>query len=125
LLKPEGTRGLEYLGEDWGPYETRLPTQVGGQQGTEKRLIALARLVNTTDNEQFKKEIGAYLDVDAFLRFLAVNALIVNIDSFLAGGHNFYLYLRPETNQSYSCRGTWMLPLALCRWQARASSRRT
>jgi CotH kinase protein len=65
----------------------------------KKRFIAFARLVNKADDEQFKKEIASYLDVDAFLRFLAVNALIVNLDSFLAGGHNFYLYLRPDTNQ--------------------------
>jgi spore coat protein H len=99
LLKPEGGRGLEYLGEDWGPYEMRYRPKSEVSKEQKKRLIAFVRLVNKADDEQFKKEIGAYLDVDAFLRFLAVNALIVNLDSFLAGGHNFYLYLRPDTNR--------------------------
>ena len=34
-----------------------------------------------------------------FLRFLAANALLSNLDSFLGFGHNFYLYLRPDTNK--------------------------
>lgn len=99
LLKPEGTRGIEYLGEDWGPYETRYRPKSEVSREQKKRLIAFARLVNRADDEQFQKEIGSYLDVDAFLRFLAVNALLVNLDSFLAGGHNYYLYLRPDTHQ--------------------------
>jgi hypothetical protein len=34
--------------------------------------------------------------VDQFLRFVAVNAIIANNDSYLRGGHNFYIYLDPK-----------------------------
>ena len=37
--------------------------------------------------------------MDEYLRFLAVTALLANLDSFFVGGHNAYLYLYPETNK--------------------------
>jgi spore coat protein H len=47
----------------------------------------------------FRSRIGSFLDVDEFLRFIAVNAFIVNTDSYLRGGHNFYLYLDPADDK--------------------------
>jgi spore coat protein CotH len=88
LLKPEGVRGIEYLGPDWAPYEARYRPKSDATRRQKQRFIAFARLVNEADDEQFRREIGGYLDVDAFLRFLAVNALIANLDSFLAFGNN-------------------------------------
>jgi hypothetical protein len=100
LLKPEGLQGgLTYLGEDWKPYEQRYRPKGTADQKQQRRLIDFARLVNRAGDEQFRKEIGAYLDVDAFLRFVAANALIANLDSYLGFGHNYYLYLRPDTNR--------------------------
>src|SRR5262249_3106020 len=45
------------------------------------------------------KQIDSYLDVDEFLRFLAANALTANLESSVALGHNYYLYLHPTTNK--------------------------
>ena len=36
-------------------------------------------------------------DIDAFLRFLAVNTALVNLDSYAGTAHNYYLYLDPTT----------------------------
>ena len=86
LLKPEGVRGLEYLGEDWALYEKRyLPKTKVGDQATQ-RLIDFTRLVNKADDEQFRKEIGGYLDIDEFLRFLAANAIAVERRQFSRHG---------------------------------------
>src|SRR5262249_50082018 len=41
----------------------------------------------------------SFLDVDEFLRFVGVNALLSNFDSFLTLGHNYYIYHNPETNK--------------------------
>lgn len=114
LLKPENLRGLDYLGESWEPYERSYRPKDPGSKAEQQRLIDFARLVNKAGDEQFRKEIGTYLDVDQFLRYLAVNALLANLDSFLGFGHNYYLYLRPDTNRfvfipwdvDFSC-GTW------------------
>ena len=61
--------------------------------------IDFTRLVNRADDEQFNKQIGTYLDVDEFLRFIAVNALVANLDSIFSMGHNFYIFLNPKTNK--------------------------
>jgi spore coat protein CotH len=99
LMKPEGVRGVQYLGEDWDRYKGPYRPKHEPAKKEARRLIAFARLVNRADDAEFRKEIDAYLDVDEFLRFLAVNALLVNLDSFFVIGHNYYLYLNTETNK--------------------------
>ena len=99
LLKPERLRGLEYLGDDWNSYKERYQPKHTPTKDEAKRFIEFAKLVNKGDDEQFRKEIGSYLDIDEFLRFLAVNGFLVNLDSFLGVGHNYYIYLNPQTNK--------------------------
>jgi spore coat protein CotH/Ca2+-binding EF-hand superfamily protein len=99
LLKPEGLRSLDYLGEDWAIYEKRYNPKTEANKQQKQRLIAFTKLVNQADDDKFQKEIASYLDIDEFLRFVAVNGLLVNLDSFLGVGHNYYLYLRPDTNK--------------------------
>ena len=41
----------------------------------------------------------SYLDVDEFLRFMAVQALIANADGFFTLGYNYSLFLDPRTNR--------------------------
>ena len=62
-------------------------------------MIAFARLVHKADDATFRKEIGSYLDVDDYLRFLAATAFVANADSFFVLGHNYYLYLHPKTGR--------------------------
>jgi hypothetical protein len=104
LLKPEGMQGgVQYLGENWERYKERYDAKFGdkGEAGKKARqhLIGFANLVNNGSDEEFQRKIGDYLDVEAFLRFLAVNVLISNLDSILAMGHNYYIYLNPKTNK--------------------------
>lgn len=99
LLKPERLHRLEYLGDDWAAYKDLYRPRHEPSKKEARRLIEFIRLVSKADDERFRKEIGSYLDVDGFLRFMAVNALIVNLDSFFTLGHNYYIYLDPETNR--------------------------
>lgn len=98
LLKPEGTQGIEYKGEEWADYvwfEAKTKTK----PHEEQRLIDLARLIHQADDEQFRREIGTLLDTDEFASFLAANSLLSNLDSFLSNVHNYYVYLPPQTNK--------------------------
>src|SRR5262249_40715210 len=99
LLKPERVRGLEYLGDDWAKYKDRYQPKHEPTKEETQRLIEFVKLVNRGDDAQFRKEIGSYLDVDEFLRFLAGTSLVANLDSFFTIGHNYYLYLNPTTNR--------------------------
>lgn len=100
LLKPEGsTGGIAYYGEDWAAYTGVYRPDREATAAESQRVIDFARLVNRADDAEFRREIGAYLEVDEFLRYVAVNALLVNLDSYLSGRHNFYLYLNPENDR--------------------------
>lgn len=99
LLKPERIQGLPYFGADWARYEERYQPKTDAQRKAKRRLIAFTKLVNQGSDAAFRKEIGSFLDVDGFLRYLAASALMVNLDSFLGMGHNYYLYLDPKTDR--------------------------
>ncbi len=94
LLKPEGAAGLPYYGEEWGPYEAYgVKTETTAE--IKQRFIEFTKLVQKGSGEEFREKIESYLAVDEFLRFVAVNALLSNLDSFLTGGHNYLMYLNP------------------------------
>lgn len=99
LMQPFGLRGMDHFGDDWEQYRSKYRPQSEATKEQAKRLIDFAKLVNQAGDEQFRKEIASYLDVDEFLRFVAANALVSNLQSFLALGHNYDLYLHPKTNK--------------------------
>jgi len=99
LMKPFQVRTIDHLGDDWDKYKDRYRPQSEPTKEEAKRVIEFARLVNQAKDEEFKKEIDSYLDVDEFLRFLAANALLSNLESFFALGHNYHLYLHPKTKK--------------------------
>lgn len=93
LMKPEGVRGVEYLGEDWESYEGMYKPRREVSAGEARHLMDLAKLIEKAGDAEFHQRIGTFLDVDAFLRFLAVSAMIVHLDSPLAMPQNFLLHL--------------------------------
>ena len=99
LVRPQGLRGLDFLGDDWEKYEGPYRPLAEPTPDEAKRLIEFLRLVHKADDEQFRKEIGSYLDVDKFLRFMAVQAMIANADGFFTLGYNYSLFLDPNTNR--------------------------
>jgi hypothetical protein len=51
----------------------------------------------TTDPEAWRTGLEAVFDVSGFLRYLAVNTVIQNWDTYGVMSHNYYLYNDPET----------------------------
>src|SRR5262245_51982358 len=102
LLKPETFMpggNVPYLGEDWEKYKEAYQPKNDATPAQQRRLIEFAKLVHRADDKTFRRKIDAYLDVDEFLRYLAVTALLVNLDSFTSMNHNYFLYLDPKTNK--------------------------
>jgi spore coat protein CotH len=99
LMKPERLGSIQYLGDDWSKYKDRYRPKREPTATEAQRVIEFAKLVNKGDDEAFKKQIGGYLDVDLFLRFIAVNTLMPNTDSFFTTGHNYFIYLNPRNNK--------------------------
>lgn len=50
-------------------------------------------------DEDFADQLGDFLDLEKFARYLACEILLSNYDSFLSNGQNFYLYLDPVSNK--------------------------
>jgi spore coat protein H len=116
LLKPERMPGLMHLGDDWERYKATYQPKRDATADEARRVIAFTKLVNQADDAAFRQEIGSYLDVDTFLRFLAVTAFAANMDSFFALGHNYYLYLHPGTKRFHFI--PWDLDRALANFPA-------
>jgi putative membrane-bound dehydrogenase-like protein len=99
LMKPFQVRSVDHFGDDWERYKGLYRPQTEATKEQAARVMAFARLVNQASDDDFKKDIDTYLDVDEFLRFLAANTLTSNLQSAFALGHNYNLYLHPDTNK--------------------------
>lgn len=99
LLKPVRMRGVDYLGDDWARYKDQYQPHLEPSSKEALRVIGFAKLINQGTDAEFEKQIDSYLDVDAFLRFLAANALTANLESFFALGNNYSLHLDSKTNK--------------------------
>jgi spore coat protein CotH len=100
LMKPEGTRGgVQSLGPNWASYVAIFRPEREATPHEQQRVMEFAGLISQPDVAVFREKIGTYLDVDQFLRFVAVNVFIVNGDSYLTGNHNYYLYLDPKDDK--------------------------
>ena len=99
LMKPEGLRDFADLGDDWNRYKKQFEPKRDATAEEAARVIAFARLVSKAGDEEFRREVGSFLEIDGYLRFLAVTAFVSNSDSFFALGHNFYVYLHPATGK--------------------------
>ncbi len=53
----------------------------------------------TTDPAQWRADLEAVFDVDSFLNWLAIGAVVENWDTYGSMSHNFYLYNNLETGQ--------------------------
>ena len=96
LLKPEGVRGMPWLGESWPRYAQRYNPKSGRSDADRQRLIDFLTLVHFADDATFRARVGAFLAVDEYLRFVAVQAMLSNMDSVLCTGHNYYIYINPS-----------------------------
>ena len=99
LMKPSTFGLFRYLGEEWAEYQIGFVPKTEPTERQKKRVIEFARLIHEADFDEFKERYEEYLDVDQYLRFLACNVIASNLDSFLSGSQNHYIYLEPESNK--------------------------
>jgi spore coat protein H len=95
LMKPEGTQGgIQVQGSGtWAAYAGVFYPDREATPHERQRIMEFCQLISQTDVALFRAKVGTYLDVEEFLRFIAINAFIQNGDSYLRGGHNYYFYL--------------------------------
>jgi hypothetical protein len=111
LLKPENAFNLPYRGDTFDKYEKIYRPKTEAPPELAQRWIDLTRLIHQADDATFDRDLESLLDVPSFLRFVATNALLGNMDSFLSTGHNFYVYVHPQTKRAHFL--PWDLNLSL------------
>jgi spore coat protein CotH len=98
-VKPEELTGMPYLGDDWSRYEGAYSSRTMADASDAVRFMALVRLLNQASDAEFAARVSDYLDVDAFLRFLACEVVLVNTDSPLAMNRNYWITVHPGTKR--------------------------
>ncbi|MBI2816499.1 MAG: CotH kinase family protein [Acidobacteria bacterium] len=86
---------FEYLGDDPGQYAPdRFEPKSCPADTDPAALINMIRTMNLASNDAFIAQISQFLDLNRFLRYLAVEQFPANFDFLLgsAGMNNFYLY---------------------------------
>lgn len=99
LFKPSTLELFHDLGTDWAEYETVYDPKTDVPDKARNQLVELCRLVTHGEPEAFAARIGNLVDIDAFARHLACEALLSNYDGILSNGQNFLLWWDPRTER--------------------------
>jgi hypothetical protein len=95
LYKIEGMQDLFSRADESAIGEERnVELKTNEEENDRSRLVAFARAV-----AEGKEDLGKWLDVEAFAKWLAATSALVNLDSYAGTGHNFYLYDDPKTGK--------------------------
>ncbi len=89
---------FENLGPDPGAYfPVPFEPKTNESSFDAASLIEMIRVANEASDEEFPAAIGKYIDAKAFVRYLAAETFVGDIDGFLGdwGMNNFYLYRHP------------------------------
>ncbi len=92
LYKPEGT-GATFAGYD----ENSFDKETNEDEADYSDVLALYNTLQSSrvDAEAWRSSLEKVLDVTGFLRWLAVNTVIENWDTYGLMSHNYYLYNDP------------------------------
>lgn len=92
LYKAELGASLRYQGENPSAYARAFTQETCVNDADLSPLIRFMRFFSESDDATFERELPDYFDVDSFAAYLAVNNLLVNLDSIAGMNNNYYLY---------------------------------
>jgi spore coat protein CotH len=93
---PNGRGGLEYLGEDVAAYRRLYDIRTKDDPAAWKALVNLTKVLNETPPERLEAALAPILDVDATLKFLALENVFVNTDGYWVRASDYNIYLDPK-----------------------------
>ncbi len=99
IFKPSTGALFADLGDAWAAYDKTYDSKLDISPSEQQRVIDFSKLVSHASDEEFAAKAGDFLDVDEFARYMAVTTWLATMDSILAMGQNFYVYLDPQTHK--------------------------
>ncbi|MGC4090444.1 MAG: CotH kinase family protein [Polyangiaceae bacterium] len=107
LANPYGT-SLDYLGETFtGDYLKSYEIVRGDVGNAELELLPMFKCgdaTSTPSDEDFKACISEWIDVDEWLRVIAGESLIPQLESFIGARRNAYFYFLPDATAPHGGR---------------------
>jgi hypothetical protein len=91
-----GVGGFTYVGDDVDRYNGVFQIKSKDRPEDWAALIDLARTLQETPPEQLEAALASRLDIDGYLRFLALDNALASGDGFYARGADYSLYLDPD-----------------------------
>ena len=99
LYKAQSGDSFTYLGHDPLEYEGAFTQETANNEADLEPLIDFLEFVDTASDEEFENELGDWLDVESFVSYVAVNNLLVSVDSMPGNGNNYYLWYDADDDQ--------------------------
>ncbi|WP_189360724.1 CotH kinase family protein [Algibacter mikhailovii] len=100
LYKPDGDAASFAAGTyDEDEYVKKTNEDEADFTDVASLLAAINDDIRTTDPETWRANLETVFDTDVFLKYLAVNTVIQNWDTYGLMTHNYYLYNNPDTHK--------------------------
>ncbi len=90
---------LLYYGPDQTNYAERYDLKSNEEEDDWTDLIALTDFINNSSATDFENNLGDHLEVDEYLRSLALDNLFANLDSYTGSARNWYIYHNLTTDK--------------------------
>lgn len=89
---------LNWLGHDPNLYAV-YELETNEEQNDKTDLINFLYSIHHSSDLQLVDSLKSYLNLDAFMKSLAIEALVCKGDAFYDSGHNYFLYHNSSTNK--------------------------
>lgn len=97
LYKGDPKGNLIWKGNDPDLYKSDYEKKTNEKEDNWSDLVTLIDILNNSTN--LKEELPKVLDIDRTTWYLALCNILVNLDSYIFSGHNYYLYNDPDAQQ--------------------------
>ncbi|HEX5106875.1 MAG TPA: CotH kinase family protein [Vicinamibacterales bacterium] len=91
-----GGGGFTYMGDDADRYKRVFQIKSKDEPESWAALIDLAKTLEDTPAEKLEAALASRLDVDGYLRFLALDNVLASADAFYSRGSDYSLYRHPD-----------------------------
>jgi len=89
-----GRPTLAWLGADPAPYKTVYILKSNEEQNDFTRLVQFLDILNNTPTAELFAKLETIADTESWMTSMALNNLVVNLDSYLGTAAEYYLYDR-------------------------------